>query len=339
MKREWIVLFVPNGWEHVQGGDYVEPLEDDVFGKVFDNRLMSVAFLRSLWRAHRTDLASLPLTNREALRKFVPFLKTFQQEWDREMSLPGKEKLNFIQIRRLVEGEDANLAEDAKDADVLLNWDFKKYKMDTLEDLIRFGVAFRDLSGMVVLELVKELEKVESRKILIVVDQFNAWGAKSAYEYEYKPVMGSEILVPKALSYLHKKKAEGEKRKLANGLFVCAESSKHPEGLKELFKSASNSVPLTIEVPHYSQVEFLSSVLYYAHQQCIPRDRSIQDILAYRMLVNSNPRLTRIDNCTFFMRLAMEEIPEDYMLAEGDPMASSYQDMDGSQEEDDGYDA
>ena len=57
------------------------------------------------------------------------------------------------------------------------------------------------------------------------------------------------------------------------------------------------------------------------------------------MLVNSNPRLTRIDNCTFFMRLAMEEIPEDYMLAEGDPMASSYQDMDGSQEEDDGYDA
>jgi hypothetical protein len=345
-KKDWLVLFVPNGWKHVQGGTYVEPIQDERFGRLYDNKLMSVELLRGFWRAHHADLAVIKFTRPEALLKYSSFVEQFSESWGREASMPGKEKLGFIQLRALIEGEDCDTNEDAKDADVLKGWDFRTHKVETLEDLVRFGIAFRDLAGKVVLDLVQDLEQLESKKVLIAVDQYNCWSAQSAYFYDNVALRGSDLVVPRALSFLDKRKAEGDKRAIKNGLFVCAESLTHPEGAKELYNSAANSVPLTLQVPHYSQVEFLSALMYYTEQLCVHEGVSTQNFLAYRMLVNSNPRLARTDSCTFFMRIAMGEIKGDYMLMEDgfdmgdDDSAGDYDDDDDDDDDDDeGYDA
>jgi hypothetical protein len=302
----------------VQGGTYVEPVEDEIFGHVFDNRLLSVAVLRGFWRAHKAELAKIPFARTEALGKYSSFVERFSESWGREMSVPGKEKFSFVEVRARIEGEDCDAAEDAKDTDVLAGWNFKGHTISTLEELVQFGVAFRDLSGLVLMDLVKELEELESHRVLVVVDQYNSWSAKSAYEYEHTPVLGGQIVVPKVLSYLSRKKADGEMRTMKNGLFVCAESLKHPEGSKELYKAAANSVPLTIQVPHYSQVEFLSAVSFYTAQMCVHEGISVQDLLAYRTLVNSNPRLARLDSGSFFIKLGMAAVQGDYMLLDQD---------------------
>ena len=314
-RGDWIVVFIPNGWQHVQGGIFVEPVTDDVFGKVYDNRHMSVEVLRGIWRAHRTQLAEIPFNKPEKIERHREFLSNFEENWNREVSVTGKEKLSFVEFRARVEGGDAFPHEDAKDVDVLKSWDFNTYKVTNLEELVQFGVAFRDLSGHVLMDLVKELEVLESHKVLFVVDEYNSWSAKSAYEYEYTPVMGHEILVPRIFGYLKRKKAEGETRGIKNGLFICAESLKHPEGAKDLYKAAASSVPLTIHVPQYSQVEFLSAVSYYTEQHIVHEGISTQNLLTYRMMVNSNPRHTRLETGGFFVRIAMDSVKGDYMMA------------------------
>ena len=333
-RLDWLVIFIPNGWQHVQGGIFVEPITDEVFGKVYDNRLMTAEVLRGLWRSHRAQLADIPFTKSDLLEKHRGILANFEENWNREMSVVGKEKVSFVQIRARIEGEDAFPEEDAKDADVLKSWDFNTFKVSNLEELVQFGVAFRDLAGFVLMDLVKELEVQENYKVLIVVDQYNNWSAKSAYEFEYEPVMGQDILVPKVFSYLQRKKADGELRSLKNGLFVCAESLKHPEGAKDLYKAAANSVPLTIHVPQYSQVEFLAAVTYYTEQLLIHEGISIQDLLTYRMMVNSNPRLTRIETSGFFIGIAMDTVKGDYMMTvEGEDLGELTED--GKSNEDD----
>lgn len=359
--KEWLVLFVPKGWEHVQGGAYVEPIESSFLGgTVFDNRLMSVDLLRGFWRAHKNDLAAIRFKNQEGLKKYEEYIAIFAEKYYRELTMPGtkidfsprrflykvddlmvsigKEKLSFLQMRAIVEGEDVQPAEDPKDADVLKGYEFKRNTVVTLEELVKLGVAFRELAGLIVIDLIQELEALESKKVLIVVDEFNAWGGKSAYEYDFIPVQGRDIVVPRALGYLHKKKAEAELRTIKNGMFVCAESLSHPEGLKDIFKAASNSVPLTIQVPHYSQVEYLAAMLFYTHQMCVHEGTSTQDLLAYRMLVNSNPRLTRMESITFFMRLAMAEVKGDYMMLEGDEELAETEDEHNADDDGFGYD-
>lgn len=335
-RRDWLVIFIPNGWQHVQGGIFVEPITDDVFGKVYDNRLMTAEVLRGLWRSHKAQLAEIPFNKYDVLKKHHEFLSNFEESWNREMSVIGKEKLSFVQIRSRIEGEDAFPEEDVKDVDVLKNWDFNKFKVSNLEELVQFGVAFRDLAGFVLMDLVKELEVQEIYKVLIAVDQYNCWSAKSAYEYEFQPVMGHEILVPKVFSYLQRKKADGELRSIKNGMFICAESLTHPEGAKDLYKSAASSVPLTIHVPQYSQVEFLAAISYYTEQLLIHEGISTQDVLTYRMMVNSNPRLTRIETSGFFIGIAMDSVKGDYMMAvEGEDLGELTEDSKPREDDDD----
>lgn len=349
--NEWIVLFIPNGWKHVQGGMYVEPLSDPIHGEMYDNKIMSVELLRGLWRAHSKQLATIPLNSTSTaesvvnidVSKYTAYLEQFGETFNREVSMPGRSKFNFIKVRSLIEGEDNLPIEDALDEDVLLNWNYKKSSssISNLEELIQLGVAFRDLAGLVVIDLITRLESVTEYKVLIAVDQYNSWLAKSAYMYDNKHVYGTDIVVPKMLSYLSRKKAQSESRNLSNGLFICSESLKHPEGAHDLFNAASNSVPLTIIVPHYNQVEFLSALLYYTNQQCINEGISNQDLLAYRMFVNSNPRICRLEGCTFFMRISMSSIEGDFMMLEAGQGGKLYSDEDGLDDEeslDGGYD-
>ena len=52
--RGWICIFLPNGWNHVNGGAFIEPV-DEVTGVpgLFDNTMMSADLLRDLWYAHK----------------------------------------------------------------------------------------------------------------------------------------------------------------------------------------------------------------------------------------------------------------------------------------------
>jgi hypothetical protein len=52
--RGWICVFIPNGWSHVNGGPFIEPV-DEVTGVpgLFDNTMMSADLLRNLWYAHK----------------------------------------------------------------------------------------------------------------------------------------------------------------------------------------------------------------------------------------------------------------------------------------------
>ena len=51
------------------------------------------------------------------------------------------------------------------------------------------GVAFRDLSGQVVMDLVAELRALDvpGMPVLVVVDQYNTWEGPSAYHYKVRP--------------------------------------------------------------------------------------------------------------------------------------------------------
>lgn len=52
--RGWICIFIPNGWNHVNGGAFIEPV-DEVTGveNLFDNTMMSADLLRNFWYAHK----------------------------------------------------------------------------------------------------------------------------------------------------------------------------------------------------------------------------------------------------------------------------------------------
>ena len=73
-------MFIPNAWDHVQSGPYVEPLvgTEESAQSVYDNPVMSANALRDLWKAHYTDLKALPIKNRDALKKYEALLQEFR---------------------------------------------------------------------------------------------------------------------------------------------------------------------------------------------------------------------------------------------------------------------
>jgi hypothetical protein len=322
-----------------------------------DNQQMSAEVLRGFWRAHHDKLQTLPITNLKAFEKYASELALFDEEWDRVAALPNRERDTFIE-RRAILGQDHDEAQDELDKDVLRGFDFKAFQPKTLEDMIRFGVAFRQFAGRVFMDLLEELRQVEAFPVLVAVDQYNAWETVSAFEYENTPVHSKDIVVPHMLnfitrSYHNGKPAKGGEVKpeapfaLKYGMCVAATSNRHPDIKKMTFYDSDKSLALNIKVPHYSQMEILSAVSKYAYRGVIDNQITLQEFLAFRTHVGSNPRHTRREAIPFFFPRAVKKdsvrLNEEHRVtSSSDPsewrQQGDQQDMDYFDDEDDDED-
>lgn len=340
-RRGWLCLFVPKGWDQVQSGWYIEPVikekkeinnmdinseitekiipsdnteekkNEEVIHTLYDNPFMSSHVLRGFWLAHEDILKTIPMKNIQNLEKYQDFVEKFKEEFVRTKAFPGREDFSFMQIRELIEAEDWFGDEDEDDAPVLDSFDFdENFQVKTLEELVRMGVAFRDFAGPIFMDLVTELRELDlpDHPVLIAVDQYNTWDVPSVYQFRNRPVLGTELCVPNALFFISKKKADSESYSLKNGLCVGATSMKHTEGKKNTYNDFMSSIPLVIKVPSYNQVEMMSAVSFYTEQGIIEGGMSTQDILTFRTIQGSNPRLFRTQAVPYFFPLAVSKL-------------------------------
>jgi len=123
----------------------------------YDNVTLSAQALRGFWLAHGDILRSVKIRDLKIMDKYKDHLAAFKLAWTQTKSVTGRDKFSFIKMRRIIEDEDNNLIEDGKDEKMIANFDYEKMKVETLEELITFGIAFRDLAGSVVMDLIDEL--------------------------------------------------------------------------------------------------------------------------------------------------------------------------------------
>eukprot|EP00607_Mallomonas_marina_P002239 CAMPEP_0182438212 /NCGR_PEP_ID=MMETSP1167-20130531/85599_1 /TAXON_ID=2988 /ORGANISM="Mallomonas Sp, Strain CCMP3275" /LENGTH=526 /DNA_ID=CAMNT_0024631461 /DNA_START=413 /DNA_END=1993 /DNA_ORIENTATION=- len=312
-KRGWICLFISTAWEHVHGGMFIEPCTIDQEKGMYDNPIVTVAALRSFFKAHNTDLRSQTIRRPESLKKYQPYLNSFLEAYTRVKSVGNRKNQGFITTRSTIEDEDNLPEEDALDWEILSDFDFNSFELNTLEDLVILGIAFRDIAGPVFMDIVEELKLIENRKVLIAIDQYNTWLGKSGYQYEHKPVNASDLCVPHALSVLTRYKEKNLQWNMKNGMVLVAMSYKHPEGLKDTLLDTVHSLPLVLNVPVYSQVEFLAAVKYSMYLNRIEDMFTTRELLAFRSHCGSNPRLVRKECVPFFFPLSMDKVSGDFL--------------------------
>jgi hypothetical protein len=321
----WLCVYVPHGWAQTQDGPYVEPLprswrscllspEEDARGdRLFNNPVMSAGILRDTFQAHQTDLNELPITNeifKSTLQKSVESLK---ETWNRAMiTVSDKKVVNFIQKRQRYEGDDSISTEDEKDDTLLNDFDWDHFKLETLGDLCLLGVAFRDISGFCVTVLIEELRSldIQDKPVLLAVDEYNCLIGPSAFFYNDIPVVSQEMCVPRALSFLSKNRNDTHSWTLKNGLCMAAVSHKYPEGKHTTFQDAMRSVPLIINVPRYSQREYMAALQYYMHCGSIDENVESQRVLAFRTYTGSTPAQVRQGTGAYFNRDALDEVAD-----------------------------
>lgn len=97
--------------------------------------------MRGFWRAHAAQLRGIPIRNPAILDKYKPYRADFETAFERIKSVESRwEKMPFIQLRAMIDGELDNFAElDKKDEDVLAGFSYDKFQGKTLEDLILLG--------------------------------------------------------------------------------------------------------------------------------------------------------------------------------------------------------
>ena len=115
-KRGWLCLFGPRGWDQVQSGWYIEPVQGGGGGggssshsseekgnhkddsststthenALFDNPFMSAEVLRGFWRAHKDQLKDIPISRLSDQTKYHSYIDKFRENWNRARSMPGK---------------------------------------------------------------------------------------------------------------------------------------------------------------------------------------------------------------------------------------------------------
>jgi hypothetical protein len=325
----WLCLFVPNGWDHVQSGFYITPVKGASAAgsgteNLYDNPLQSVTVLRNFHEAHAKQLRNIPIAFPKKLKKYEGVLAAFKGEWVRARSIKGRENLSFIETRKIIEDEKLFEAQDVLDAPILDKFDYVSFEPKTLLDLVLLGVAFRDVAGQVVMDLVEELRDLEALPVLLAVDQYNAWEAPSAFSWKDKSVHGKDLCVPQSLNFIHKRKTSTQSYKLKNGLCVAALSSKHPEGGHETYKDSANSIPLVLRVPAYNQFEFMSAVAHYKQAELINCEVTLTELLSFRTSTGSTGREMRRETVPTFFPLSVEKGGDDYMASSPQSAASSY---------------
>lgn len=290
---------------------------------IYDNQLMSRVALRSFWKAHQNILSTLPIQHPQALDKYSAIVTAFGESWVRARSLRGRETLTFIETRAAIEQEDNFPDEDELDSPILEKYAFNPQnhlsRIKTLKDLVELGIAFPDAAGMIFIDLVEELKNLKDVPVLFAVDEYNTWEGKSVYQFEDYSILGKQICVPYALNFLSNKKAMNNSSfQFSNGICIASTSQHYSEGKKINYLTSKDSLPLLLEVPSYSQTEFLSVISYYVHMKIINPCFTSSELLGFRTFSQSNPKKIRDDFYSYFGPLAHEK---DYFGAYSDLIA------------------
>eukprot|EP01032_Pedospumella_encystans_P007921 gene7921-9440_t len=342
-RNNWLVLFIPNGWEHAQGGSYIQPclMENQPFpstvafksndkvitnedeleemelptevptdaNTVFDNHEMSAQALRGFLLAHEAQLKTIPIRDTAIMNKYTQYRLDFNEAVERIMSVQSSsQNIPFVQTRAIVEGTDAIPLLDKLDGPVLKDFNYLEFKAETLADICTFGVAFRQLAGSLFVDLVNELREYNNPNmpVLIAVDEYNNWEVPSAYSYNNQRVHAKQLCVPHSLNFLSLTKHGSDHWSLKNGMAIGTTSSRYLEGLKVDYAQQKKSLPLCVTVPYYNKTEYLSALAYYTHHDIFAPNLHLHDLLGLRTFTSSNPRLLRAQGIDFVLPLGIE---------------------------------
>jgi hypothetical protein len=297
--RGWLCFFVPNGWHYVQSGDYIIPAFSKPDGTIiYDNPQQSAQILRGFYKAHSSVLRSISIRDPVSMmEKYKDELATFEKEWARLSQLADRENLPFVKMRELVDEDNVHPEQDALDKEVLQDFNFKGFKLETLADLCLLGVAFRNFAGVCAVDLIGELKELESVPVMFAVDHWNFWEVKSAFAYEDVAVVGKQMCIPDALQFLSHRREVADKWKMKNGLCIAALSNKHMQanGQKITYEGKESSIPVTIRVPHYDSTEFASACAMYQSVGNLNRSVTTQELMGFRTMCGSLPEKFRTD--------------------------------------------
>jgi hypothetical protein len=165
-RKGWLCIYVPDGWEHVWGGGYIQPItindpeevdpteeeieakieakrqarlrgveeEGDDYeqdpenmpspdGTIYDNPMQTAAVLRGFWLAHARTLRDIPFQFPKEMEKYDKYLHKFADQYTRIKSLKGRERMTFMEVREIVDGDD--FEEDMDDLDYSILESFK----------------------------------------------------------------------------------------------------------------------------------------------------------------------------------------------------------------------
>jgi hypothetical protein len=220
----------------------------------------------------------------------------------------------FTALRAVEVGdEDTFEDEDLLDApiiDNIKNFDILNFQIKTLEDIVLFGIAFRDHAGPAFVHVVRELKTMDKpdTPVLIAVDQMNFWDMPTVYKYDYKKIAATQICVPHATKFISEKKADNDKPFGKNVFCIGSTCMRYPtkRGAVVTYGSSRSSLPLSIEVPTYSHVEYLAAFKYYLATGLIDEGVSDVELRAYRMHVSNNPRVMRKEASQYFLPIQAE---------------------------------
>jgi hypothetical protein len=137
----------------------------------------------------------------------------------------------------------------------------------------------------------------------------NFWDMKTVYKYQNKPISATQLCVPYVTKFISYKKSDNIPTKNPgnsqekNVFYLGATTNFYPISKKELitYIDSRSSLPLSIHVPCYSHVEYLAACKLYFQSKIFDHGLTNQQLLAYRIHVSNNPRLTRKDATRFFM--------------------------------------
>lgn len=192
-------------------------------------------------------------------------------------------------------------------------------QINTVEDLVLFGLAFRDFAGPVVLDVVKELRGLRNpnKPVLIAIDQVNYWDMPTVYQWGDKKIEAKDLCVPHALKFVSERKGSCSQWEEGNGedhvMCIGATSHRFPinkkrDGRLVTYENSRSSLPLSIDVGGYSHVEFLAAVKHYIATGRIDAGISNKDILSFRMFCGNNPRTMFREPSNFFLPLQSDYV-------------------------------
>ena len=131
--HDWLVMYVPNGWQHVQTGDFIRPAYghpvhppmeadqgtevSDLEGRkainepfdppetpfLYDNTHLTKSLLRNFLKANQEKLEGVTIKNVAVLAKYDPLQEIFKKEFIQARAVQGREHLSFLEMRSIIQ--------------------------------------------------------------------------------------------------------------------------------------------------------------------------------------------------------------------------------------------
>lgn len=311
-QKGWIVFNVPNGYEQANGGTFIDTVtlaQDDHYRELYDNPYKSLEILRNFYHAHLDDLKNIPIKFPHRLDKYKQTMDEYKQNFNDYVTKNGA-RGSYTELRALVLGE-VFPKEDALDEPILRGFDINDFEVSTLADLVKMAVAHHYFAGLVVIDLVAELKalNIPGKPVLIAVDEMNYWEHETVYTYHGRKIKPLEICVPHALKFTTMKPQEHDRfQPLANGFYLGSGSYERKKTVN--YDDHAEKMPLLINVPSYSDVEFVSMCKNYQFSHQIQETASDNDLATYRSFVGNNPYFARKECTPFFLPLASNVVTQ-----------------------------